>query len=343
MCADVEGNVFYLRTGRVPVRPQGFDFSRPVPGNTSASEWLGLHPMADLVQMLNPPSGWMQNCNIGPDTMTVDCPLRADDYPSHIYGVEPGASNSRGRRASELLAAADHLTLKQAIAIALDTHAEGAEEWQAAVAAAADAPGAAVPARIRPALEILARWNGRMDVDECGATLYRAMRELAGEATPGLDQEAIMRRGPLPAEQQQALLGLVSAAVDRLQRDYGRVQVPWGDIHRLRRGDRTWPVAGGDTGAGSTLRAVGTSRGDDGIYYGHSGQSWTQVVLLRRGAVASYSATPYGQSDHPDSAHYADQADQLYSRGRLKPTWFMSDELAKHTESVTELPYEPPG
>ncbi len=69
MYADVEGNIRYIRTGRVPIRPAGYDFSRPVPGDTSRSEWLGLHPMNDLVQVLNPPEGYLQNCNIGPDMM----------------------------------------------------------------------------------------------------------------------------------------------------------------------------------------------------------------------------------------------------------------------------------
>ena len=65
--ADVDGNIRYLRTGRVPVRPPGFNFKRPLPGDTSQAEWLGIHPMRDLVQVLNSPSGYLQNCNISPD------------------------------------------------------------------------------------------------------------------------------------------------------------------------------------------------------------------------------------------------------------------------------------
>lgn len=338
MYADVEGHIFYVRTGRVPIRPPGFDFRRPVPGNTSRSEWLGIHPLEDLVQLLNPARGYMQNCNIGPDMMLVDSPLKAENYPAYLYGAGPGETNARGRRAVELLEQADRMTLEQAMAIVLDTHADGAEQWQAALAAAAKA-WADEPwvQELRPALELLAEWNGRMDIDSAGATLYRALREMARGHQPPVDAEAIRRGEALDREQQVALLESLTAAAKHLQEQYGRLEVPWGEVHRIRRGEKSWPAAGGDSGGGQTLRAIGTSRSDDGIYYGRSGQSWTQLVLFRPGAVESYSATPYGQSDHPDSPHYTDQAEKLYSQACLKPTWFQRAALEGHIESTTTL------
>ena len=54
MVATVDGDIFYLRNGRIPVRPKGYDWTRPVPGNTKESEWLGIHPLDDLVQSHNP-------------------------------------------------------------------------------------------------------------------------------------------------------------------------------------------------------------------------------------------------------------------------------------------------
>ena len=43
MVATVQGDIYYLRNGRVPIRAKGVDPSRPIPGNTSATEWQG-HP-----------------------------------------------------------------------------------------------------------------------------------------------------------------------------------------------------------------------------------------------------------------------------------------------------------
>jgi len=338
MYADVEGNIFYVRTGRVPIRPKGYDFSKPVPGNTRATEWLGIHPMKDLVQLLNPPRGYMQNCNIGPDNMLVGSPLTADKYPEYIYGARPNENNSRGRRAVELLENSPRMTLAQAIAIALDTHADMAEPWREALAWAAEqSTDKKMVANLQPAIRLLKRWDGFMNADSVGATLFRFWREAIKRFSPPIDPEAVRARKPLGVEQAEALLRALAAAVEEIQKRYGRLEVPWGEIHRVRRGDRSWPVSGGETGGGQTLRAVGSRMEADNIFYGFTGQNWTQVVLFRKGAVESYSANPYGQSDHPDSPHYTDQAERLFSKRRLKPTWFEREWLEGHIESTTVL------
>src|SRR5262249_14549808 len=57
MVGTVQGDIYYLRNGRVPIRAPGVDSSRPVPGDTSAHDWQGIHPLPDLVQTTNPPTG----------------------------------------------------------------------------------------------------------------------------------------------------------------------------------------------------------------------------------------------------------------------------------------------
>ena len=43
MVADTSGNIYYQRTGHVPVRPTGYDWRKPVDGTTSKTEWLGMY------------------------------------------------------------------------------------------------------------------------------------------------------------------------------------------------------------------------------------------------------------------------------------------------------------
>jgi acyl-homoserine lactone acylase PvdQ len=330
MYADVDGNIRYVRTGRVPIRPSGFDFSKPVPGNTSKSEWLGIHPMKDLVQVLNPPCGYMQNCNIGPDMMARGLQLDLSKYPFYISGVGPGVTNSRGRRAVELLEAHPKLTIPEAMAIVLDTHADGCERWQAALRDAAkkadlDKPRAgADPAALRKAVETLLAWNGMMDQESVGATLYRGWRTFANERRVRVDGSP------------SALIDALAQMVAWLVKNYGTAEVAYGQVHRVRRGDHSWPVSGGESGGGSTLRAI-SAKLEGKVFYGQGGQNWTQLVQFRRGAVRSWSATPYGESDDPASPHYADQAEKLFSPGRLKPTWFQPAELEGNVVSTKVL------
>ena len=55
---------------------------------------------------------------------------------------------------------------------------------------------------------------------------------------------------------------------------------------------------------------------------GRSGQTSTQIVLLTN-PPQSWSVLPLGESDRKDSPHYDDQARRLFSKGTMKPTYFL--------------------
>ena len=106
MVGTVQGDIYYVRNGRVPIRAKGVDPSRPMPGNTSATEWKGIHPLADLVQINNPPSGYMHNCNVTPFAMMKESPLTPEKYAAYpyIYNASRTAPrHQRGEMMTELL------------------------------------------------------------------------------------------------------------------------------------------------------------------------------------------------------------------------------------------------
>ncbi len=53
--------------------------------------------------------------------------------------------------------------------------------------------------------------------------------------------------------------------------------------------------------------------------------------------VQSWTFVPIGQSDRPDSPHYTDQAEKLFSKRQLKPTWWQPKDLADNIKSRTVL------
>src|SRR5690606_28538847 len=105
-------------------------------------------PAEDLLSVLNPPQGYMQNCNVPPDVMMVDSPFRVDAQPPYLfasanYGPSlAGWTNQRGARAVALLAADASVTVDEALGYALDVRPHGVERWLAALDAAvpADSP-----------------------------------------------------------------------------------------------------------------------------------------------------------------------------------------------------------
>src|SRR5438105_9761661 len=110
----------------------------------------------------------------------------------------------------------------------------------------------------------------------------------------------------------------------------------YGDVYRVGRewSRRTWPVGGGLLLGMATPRAISFDPRKDGkTYIGRGGQTSTQVVQLSK-PPRSWTLLPLGESDHPRSKHWDDQAEKLFSNGKLKPTYFLDKaELLKHVES----------
>ncbi|NIA15950.1 MAG: hypothetical protein GWP08_17950 [Nitrospiraceae bacterium] len=357
MVADTSGNIYYQRTGRVPKRPSGYDWNRPVDGSTSATEWQGLHPASDHVQLLNPPQGYMQNCNISPDVMMVDSPLTPDKYPSYIYGSGTGRINQRGSRAIELLQNDDSVTIEEALAYAVDVRPAGIDRWMAVLKQIDDALGAEL--RANPdyvaGMDDLLAWNRELRRDSPGALKYYYWRKQLtkdyGEQKMGSVANrisALMTPLGQPApdvtlneEELQAAAASFESAMATLKSDHGSLDAVYGDTFRVGRDDESWPLGGGGGNGLTTLRNVSYGRErNDHTRWGRSGQTSTQICVMTK-PVQSWMYLPIGNSDRPDSPHYRDQAAKCFSGRQLKPTWWLPEDLAEHIESRTVLEHAP--
>jgi acyl-homoserine lactone acylase PvdQ len=340
MVATVDGDVFYVRNGRVPIRPKGYDWKRPVPGNTSATEWLGLHTIDDLVQVQNPWQGYAQNCNVSPEHMIKFSPMMPQRYADRPYLYNP--DNPLHQRAATVLNRLHdnaRMTVKDAIDLALNPEVYGADKWQARLVAAWQKADGKLKAddRAAKAFDLIVRWNRRTDADSTGAIAYLFWKQQLGDKV--LQSDRAGREPPADVTGEQLLHALAAGAA-ALEKQWGRLEVKYGDVFRVGRagGSRTWPVAGGSVPGLATPRAIGFDKNGDGrTFLGRGGQTSTQVVQLSK-PPKSWTLLPLGESDHKDSKHWDDQAEKLFSPGKMKPTYFLDkEELLKHVESEKKL------
>jgi penicillin amidase len=162
--ADVDGNIGYQTTGKIPIRAAG-DGSLPVNGVDDAHEWTSFIPFEKLPSVYNPPSGIIATANgrISPDgypdpiSMEWEAPWRT----ARIYHVLES-----GRQFSP----ADMLALQT------DVHSEAelfaAERFVYAIDHAAKASP-----RVKQAADLMRGWDGRM---------------LAGLAAPTITENSIL-------------------------------------------------------------------------------------------------------------------------------------------------------
>ena len=164
--ADVDGNIGYHTTGKVPIRKAG-DGSLPVSGDDDAHEWTSYIPFEKLPSIYNPPSGIIATANgrIAPDgypnsiSMEWEAPWRTE----RIYHVLES-----GRKFS----AADMLALEN------DIHSEA--DLFAAERLVYGVDHAAKPsARAKQAADLMRGWDGRMLASSAAPTITeKSIREL---------------------------------------------------------------------------------------------------------------------------------------------------------------------
>jgi penicillin amidase len=164
--ADVDGNIGYHATGRVPIRAAG-DGSLPVSGADDAHEWTGYIPFDKLPSIYNPASGVIATANgrITPDgyPFSVSAEWEAPWRTARIYHVLES-----GRK----FAATDMLALEN------DVHSENdlfaAERFVYAI------DHASKPStRAKQAADLMRNWDGRMLASSTAATIaVRSAREL---------------------------------------------------------------------------------------------------------------------------------------------------------------------
>jgi acyl-homoserine-lactone acylase len=345
MVATVDGDIFYVRNGRVPIRPKGFDWKRPVAGNTSASEWQGIHGIGDLVQNTNPWQGYLQNCNVSPEFMTRFCPMVPERFADRPYLYNPdNPLHQRAAMVRDLLHGNTRVTVADAIHIALSPEVYNADLWQARLVAACEkrAPNVKMEKKSAALLESIIHWNRRADADSTGAIAYLFWKNQLWKTPNGqrlLQGERAGMPPPATVTDDQLLEALAKGA-DELYQQWGKLEVKYGEVFRVGRegSNKTWPVAGGSVVGLATPRAISFNPMKDGkTFLGRGGQTSVQLVQLTN-PPRSWTLLPLGQSDHRTSKHWDDQAEQLFSPGKMKPTYFLDKaELLKHAESTKVL------
>jgi penicillin amidase len=327
MVGTVKGDIYYLRTGRVPVRGKGCDPKKPLPGNTSACEWIGIHPITDLVQITNPPTGYMQNNNCSPFAMMKESPLRTENYPPYIYNDGNNPPHQRAAMTLEQLHNARNVTIDQAIDLAFSPQVFKSEAWQSRLKSAWEKTGGAAKAGDASIVYgLIQKWNRRSDADSTGALAFYAFKLSLPDA---ISQKAVEPPGNITDAK---IIESVGKAAEWLKTNFGSLEVPYGRFFRVgRQGGATYPVGGGslqDVGM-ATPRAISFNKVENEMV-GRGGQTSTQVVILTK-TPQSFTILPLGESDHKNSGHWDDQAQKLFSKSKMKSTYFLNKkELLKH-------------
>jgi len=340
--ADADGTIAYFHGNFIPRRDPKFDFTRPVDGSDPATEWHGPHAIEETITLLNPSSGWIQNTNNWPFSAAGSASPKREDFPAYMWIK---GENPRGIHAVEVLQNIHDVTLDSLIAAGYDSHLTAFEVLLPPLLQDFDALPAEDPRRDSLAEPIMSlrRWDRRTAVDSVptavaifwGRELIERKSAVAAAARQPVYDYLV---GHLtPAERIDAL----TAAVAKLQRDFGRWQIPWGEINRFQRltDDIVQPFddAKASLPVGFAASAWGALASFDTSYprktkkiYGSDGNSF--VAAVEFGPVIHAKAIMSGgESGDPASPHFIDQA-QMFTQGQFRDVLFSREDVMAHAE-----------
>jgi len=338
--ADSQGNIAYYHGNFVPRRDTKFDYTRPVDGSNPATDWQGIHEVDEIVTLLNPENGWLQNCNSTPFTAAGEFSPNPDDYP--IY-MAPDLENFRGLHAVDLLSNMSNITLDDLITMAHDPYLPAFEALLPGLIKAFDELDSD-DKKYAAAINVLREWDYKTASDSIAMTIahFYGLNYLASGKNPTLlrGNELIKYYGSSSPDDEKLMI--FEKTIAALEGDFGGWNVPWGEVNRLQRitGDIVQPhddnapslpisMASGRWGA---LAAFGARKyPDTKRIYGYRGNSFVAVVEFGD-KVKAKSMLAGGQSGDPDSPHFYDQA-QNYKDAKFKDVAYYKEDVMKRAVS----------
>jgi acyl-homoserine-lactone acylase len=336
--ADRVGHIYYLYGGQVPRRSRGdvAYWAGTVPGDTSATLWNSTLSYDELPHLTDPATGWLQNANDAPWTVTVPLPFKRDSFPAYLA---PTGMAFRPERSARMLWQDSSITFDELVAYKHSTRMELADRILDELVAAARKQGGANAKR---AADVLEKWDRQAQATSRGAVLFTFWVQAWAQASGGpakmftvpwrADSALTTPHGlGNPAVAVKALEG----AAAQVEKAYGSLDVPYGDVMRLRYRGKDLP---GNGAAGDPLGVFRTAYyvpDKDGKFRIAGGDTYYSTVEFGD-SIRARVLTGYGNATQPGNKHVADQLD-LFAKQEMREVWRTRAQVEAHLESKISI------
>lgn len=314
VAGDSSGSIAALFCGTPPVRASWGDASRRLSADDAAALAAGVHPASAMPRTINPPAGWVQNCN-EPPWLFTDPPLNPADYPAGIAPDPSQVLDVRCYSSRDWLAAHESVSPEQLQGLKFHKRAYLADLFLDELLDAAAEDG-----ELAPAVEALRAWDRECDADSAGYVLFWMWTALNAPALTTYS----MWVAPEVAGEVPSKLSDPRGGVELLRLAAGVLSglgIPLnasiGQIARFGEGDLAVPADGG-SGLVGCLKSLELTPTPGGLP-ATAGDTWIARVELREDAppIASHLLV-YGNTTET-SAPPSEPQWPLWAADRFRP------------------------
>lgn len=307
--ADDKNNIFYLFNAALPIRNPDFDWQKTLPGNTSKTFWNTFYTLSQLPQKYNPKCGYVYNTNNTPFHCTA-----ASENPNDLSFNKQSAFswnriNNRDLRFNELMKDKTSVSFADFKKIKYDcafpTKQGGIYKTFKPIydLKESDYPD------IADAISKLKKWDftGYADNREAALVaftidfLFKKKNAAYNELEIGIEYSTDL------------LVEAIRYAKKKLLTHHKSIDVPFGDVQRLMREDKSYPVSGFP----ECLKALASDVTKDGFLHAKNGDSFIMFAKFSKNGNSYETVVPYGESRRKASPHFMDQM-EMYSQQKTK-------------------------
>ena len=319
MYADKHDTVFYINNALMPIREEGFNWKRTVPGNTSKTLWTNFRTLKELPQYINPKSGFLFNTNHSSFLATA----KEDNLNPQIFKPQDGWEQyhlNRSVRFLELFPQTEQLSFEKFKQIKFDKQLPATLQYSYKLDSMYLVNETDYP-EYAPVITTFKKWDKRGDAANKGAAVFLLTYEYVKKTLKAREN------GQVTMPEAIEIYKHVTAYI---QTNFKRTDITLGDLQKLVRGEKDWPLGGFP----DLLSPQWTTPYKDGKLKSIGGDGLIMFVRFpKQGLPVIETVNMYGASAHAGNKHFDDQV-EMYLQQQTKKMTLDKAEVYKTAEKI---------